>query len=103
MNQPRQTIIFSRASVDSDQRNRLAELFAHPGYALLKGIIGAHATERQAQAMNAGLYALMSDDAAADTKSAIRKAAEYSKTLDILEEIEAKDTEWFTAKLEPRP
>jgi len=103
MTQPRQTIIFSRASVDSEQRKRLAELFAHPGFILLKGILGAHASEQQVQAMNAGLYSDFSSIAKDDTAAAIRKAGDYSKALDILEEIEAKDTEWFTAKLEPRP
>jgi len=103
MSQQRQTIIFSRASVSEEQRKRLAELFAHPGFLLLKHIIGAHASEQQVNAMNAGLYSDLSDIAQDDTKSAVRKAADYSRTLDIIEEIEAKDVEWFTAKLEPRP
>lgn len=103
MSQPRQTIIFSRASVDAEQRKRLAEVFAHPGYALLKGIISAHAMEHQVNAMNSGLYANFSDLATDDTVGSCRKASAYSKTLDILEELEAKDTEWFTPRLEPRP
>ena len=102
MNQ-RQTIVFSKIHINGEQRERLQGLQTQPGYQLLKEIIGAHASEQQVQAMSAGLYAQISDIATEDTKRAIRKAAEYSRTLDILDEIEQKEEEWFTAKLEHRP
>jgi len=102
MNQ-RQTIVFGKIHIDGEQRKRLQGLHAQPGYQLLKEIIGAHASEQQVVAMNAGLYAQISDIATEDTKSAIHKAAEYSRALDILDEIEQKEEEWFTAKVESRP
>jgi hypothetical protein len=102
MNQ-RQTIVFTRIPIDGDQRKRIQGLHAQPGYQLLKEIIGAHASEEQVKAMNAGLYAQISDIAREDVENAIRKAAEYSRALDILDEIEQKEEEWFTAKLEHRP
>lgn len=102
MNQ-RQTITFTRIPIDGEQRRRLQGFHAQPGYQLLKDIIGAHAGEQQVAAMNAGLYAQISNIATEDVKNAIRKAAEYSRALDILDEIEQKEEEWFTAKLEHRP
>ncbi len=103
MSQPRQTIIFNRQQLDLEQQKRLAELFAHSGYALLKTIIGAHASEQQVSAMNAGLYAGMSSVAKDDTNAAVNKATAYSQALDILDELELKQEQWFTAKLEHRP
>jgi hypothetical protein len=103
MSQPRQTIIFSRQHLDLEQQKRLAELFAHSGYALLKTIIGAHASEQQVSAMNAGLYVGISGIAKDDTNAAVTKATVYSQTLDVLDELELKQEEWFTAKLEHRP
>lgn len=103
MSQPRQTIIFSKVPMDQEQMKKLAEVFAHPGYSLLKEIIGAHASEEQVRAMNAGLYTDFSEDAREDAKNAVVKSIGFSKALDILDEISMRQEEWFTAKLEARP
>lgn len=103
MTQPRQTIIFSKVPMDQEQMKRLAEVFAHPGFSLLRAIIGAHASEEQVKAMNSGLYVDFSEDAKLDTKTAMVKAIDYAKSLDILDEIAARQEEWFTARLETRP
>lgn len=88
---------------DSDQQKRLAELFGSPGFALLKEIIASHAAEQQVKALNAGLYYDSTDRAQFDMTAGIRKAAEYNHALDVLDELGAKQEEWFTAKLEHRP
>lgn len=103
MTQPRQTIIFTKVPLDQEQMKRLAEVLSHPGFSLLKEIIGAHTSAHQVEAMNAGLYAGFSEFAKDDTKTALIQAGHYSATLDVLEEIANKQDEWFTAKLETRP
>lgn len=103
MSQPRQTIIFTPVPMDQEQMKRLQELFAHPGFDLLKRIIGAHASQQQVEAMNAGLYTHFSEFAKDDTRKALQRAAEYAASLEFLEDISMRQDSWFTAKLETRP
>jgi len=103
MTEPRQTIVFGRILADVEQQKRLTELFSHPGFALLKEIIGAHAVEQQVRAMNSGLYSENNEIAKLDTDSAMKKASAYSQALDLLSDFESRPDEWFTAKLDPRP
>lgn len=103
MSQPRQTIIFSKVAMDQEQMKKLTELFAHPGFALLRQIIGAHSSEAQVNALEASLYSDFSDEARIDAQDATRRAISYSKTLEILDEISAQKEAWFTAKLDSRP
>lgn len=103
MIEPRRTIVFQRVIVDGDQQKRLAELFGSPGLALLKEIISAHAAEHQIKALNAGLYYDNTERAQFDMTAGIRKAGEYNHALDVLDDLSAKQEEWFTAKLEHRP
>jgi hypothetical protein len=97
-----ETIVFSPIPLDGEQRKRVESLFTQPGWVLLKEIIVANAIKRQVEAMNAGLYAEANNQAKADAQAAADRAARYSTTLDILDDLEQKEQEWFLAKLEAR-
>ena len=97
-----ETIVFNPIPLDGEQKKRVQGLFTQPGWVLLKEIIAANAIKRQVDAMNAGLYAKASDTAKADMEGVAEKAAQFAVTLDILDDLEAKDQEWFLTKLEAR-
>lgn len=97
-----ETIVFSPIPLDADQKKRVQGLFTQPGWVLFKEIIAAQAIKRQVTAMNAGLYSKINPDAKADAEETAERAARYSTTLDILDDLEAKEQEWFLAKLEAR-
>lgn len=97
-----ETIVFSAIPLDADQKKRVQGLFGQPGWVLLKEIIAANAIKRQVTAMNAGLYSKINDDARKDMEGVADKAAQYATTLDILDDLEAKEQEWFLTELKAR-
>lgn len=96
------TITISKIPFDSEQRSLLAKLYASPELSLLKEIIAAHAIQCQVEAMNASLYEQENVLAADTVEDQTRQAAIYNGVLDVLDDLGAKEDEWFTVKLEPR-
>jgi hypothetical protein len=99
VSEPRVTITVDRVPIEGGQQKQLTDLFAHPGFEVLRTIIAAHARQMQVTAMNAGLYWDVSEVAKDRSRAAVAKAAIYASTLDVLDEIAAKQEEWFMAEL----
>ncbi len=96
-----ETIIVTRLPADATQRTTLQSLFGSPGFSLLKEMVAARCIQSQVEAMNARLYP-SNEGAASAAVEEERMAAEYNRTLDILDDIAQKEDEWFTVKLEHR-
>jgi hypothetical protein len=96
------TVILSKVNLDSEQRSLLAKLYASPELSLLKEVIVAHAIQCQVSAMNASLYDADNMLASDTVEDQTKQAALYNAVLDVLDDLGAKEDEWFTVKLEPR-
>lgn len=96
-----ETIIFTPIPADATRQGILRDLFGSPGFSLLKEMVAAKCIEAQVEAMNARLYP-KNEEAAAKAEARERQAAEYSRCLDLLDDLAEKEQEWFTVKLEHR-
>lgn len=94
-------ILFTRIPVLDTQLDALRTLLSSPGFSLLKEVVSAKCIEAQVDAMNARLYP-SHDVAQTEATEKERKAADFSKCLEILDDLQEKEQEWFTAKLEHR-
>lgn len=93
------TIVVTRLPVLATERGILQTLFASAGLSLLKEMVAAKCIEAQVDMANAMLYP-NNESAAATSKEMARRAAEYGRCLDILDEIGEKEEEWYTIKTE---
>lgn len=93
------TIFATRLPLIATQVGNLQTLFASPGLSLLKEMVAAKCIEAQIEMANAMLYP-NSESASVTAKEMARRAAEYGRCLDILDEIGEKEEEWYTIKIE---
>lgn len=93
------TIITSRLPAGTTQRADLEKMFASPAYIFLKEMVVSKCVIHQVESMNAGLYP-QNDDAVAKHEAEKGKAAVLKSLLDMLDDIEKNEQEWFTVKLE---
>lgn len=93
------TIIVSRLPAGTTQRADLEKLFASPAYLFFKEMVVSRCIIHQVESMNAGLYP-ENEDAAAKCEVEKKKAAALRSMLDVLDDLEKKEEEWFTVKLE---
>lgn len=93
------TILISRRPADATQQAELRKLFASSGYLILKEMVAARCSEAQVHAMTALLYP-ENDVAVADQKTNKDLAIQLNAFLDMLDDFEKKDQDWFTVKVE---
>lgn len=93
------TIVATREAADPTRRADLEKLFASPAFLFLKEMVASRCVLHQTEAMNAALY---QDNIEADVKAEYerKKAADFNKVLDLLDDLGKKEEEWFTVKLE---
>lgn len=96
-----ETVIVTRLPADATQQATLQSVFSSPGFSLLKEMVAARCIVAQVEAMNARLYP-RNEAAEATATENERRAAEYNRCLDILDDISQKEDDWFTVKLEHR-
>lgn len=92
------TILPSFLPPDSSQRGILQTLFGSPAYSLLKEVLVAHCIKHQVEAANLGLYEHNNASAAIEAN----RAKFLNGMIDVLDDLAAKEDEWFTVKLEHR-
>lgn len=94
-------IIFTRVPIVATQQDILRTALASSGFSILKEVISAKCIEAQVKSMNAHLY-MVNESAIREANEQSRMASKYNSFLDILDELQEKEEEWFTAKLEHR-
>lgn len=95
------TIASTRQPLDATQQGSLRKLFDSPAFSLLKEVVSSKCIEQQINAMNATLYP-KNEAAIEDAKLGMESAAQLSDLLDILDDLEKEEQEWWTIKVEPR-
>jgi hypothetical protein len=93
------TIVVTRLPAGTTQKAELEKLFASPSYLFFKEMVVSRCVLHQVDSMNAGLYP-ENEDAAAKCDVEKKKAAIMKALLDVLDDLEKKEDEWFTVKLE---
>lgn len=96
---PAATIVISRLPAGATQRKELEKLFASPTYLFFKEMVASKCISHQVESMNAALYP-DNEDAVAKHEVEKRKASIVKALLDVLDDLEKKEDEWFTVKLE---
>lgn len=96
-----ETIILNSIPADAVQRANLEALFASPGFSLLKEIVSAHCIKAQTEHLKRAMYPNndVNDQIGSDK---LAEAVFLNAMLDKLDEIEGKEQNWFTVKLEHR-
>jgi len=87
-------------ALSSQQRDELNGVFSSPGYSLLKRVLASHCLREMVIAANKGLYESTSEIALTQSKHHRSRAEYINALLDVLDDIEAKEDEWFIASLE---
>lgn len=95
------TIIVTRQPLDATQQGLLRKLFDSPEFSLFKEMVASRCTDKQVSAMNAALYP-ENEEASEVAAKDIGIARELNAVLDILDDLEKQEEEWWTVKIEPR-
>lgn len=95
------TIIVTRQPFDATQKGLLRKLFDSPEFSLFKEMVASRCTDKQVSAMNAALYP-ESETASEVAAKDIGVARDLNAVLDILDDLEKQEEEWWTVKIEPR-
>lgn len=93
-----QTLTATKIPVEPEQADKLRVLFATPAYGTLREILVGRCALAQVEFMNTSLY--QNDNADTRALEARAKAIGYNLVLDVLDDIQAKEQEWFRIKLE---
>jgi hypothetical protein len=93
-----QTLVATKILVEPEQAEKLRSLFLTPAYGTLREIICGRCAEAQVEFMNTSLY--QNDNADQRALEARAKAIGYNLVLDVLDDIQSKEQEWFRIKLE---
>ena len=93
------TIVTIREPLEEPRKEKIRRLMVSPEYLLLRDVVSAHCVTEQVNAMNGLLYP--------GTERAVEavglhqeRAAKYRSFLDILDDLEKKEEEWFTVRLD---
>ena len=93
------TIVAQKLPLIEHDRKEVQKLFLTQGYLKLKEMIQARCSEAQCEAMNALLYP-ENETATARADAAHKRAVSLNDFLDTLDDLEQKEDQWFTVKLE---
>jgi hypothetical protein len=93
------TIVAQKLTLIEHDKEAVRKVFLTQGYLKLKEMIQARCIESQCEAMNALLYP-ENDTATARAEAAHKRAVSLNQFLDTLDDLEQKEDQWFTVKLE---
>lgn len=95
------TLIPTRQPLDATQQGLLRTMFGSPAFSLFKEMVVARCIDRQINALNAALYP--ENEVASNTaQTEMTEAVALNGLLDLLDDLENQEQEWWTIKVEPR-
>lgn len=95
------TLIPTRQPLDATQQGLLRTMFSSPAFSLFKEMVVARCVDKQISAMNAAIYP--ENEVASNTaQEDITEAVALNGLLDLLDDLENQEQEWWMIKVEPR-
>jgi hypothetical protein len=93
-------VLSTKIPIDEPQKDQLRTLFASPAYLLLREVIVAHCTEHQMDFANKSMYA--NENAKEQAEVARSQASRFMGALDVLDDLQKIEDQWFRIALETR-
>lgn len=93
------TLVCARQPAEPTRRGDLEKMFVSPAFLFFKEMVVSRCVESQVEAMNATLYP-GNQAAEVDAAIATKKAVDFNKALDLLDDLSKNEQEWFTVKVE---
>lgn len=93
-------VIATPHPIEESQKDQLRTLFASPAYGLLREILVAHCTQHQVAFVNKSMYE--NENAIAQADDARVQASRFNGVLDVLDDIQKKEEQWFRINLDQR-
>ena len=90
----------TRQPLDATQQGSLRKLFDSPEFSLLKELVVSRCISHQVAAMSAELYP-SNPKAIEDAGREKASAVTCSDLLDLLDDLQKQEQEWWTIKIEP--
>ena len=93
-------IVTQKFIIEDVQKDQLRTLFSSPAYGLLREVIAAHCAEHQVDFVNKTMYD--NENARAQAMESEAKARRFNSALNVLDDIEKIEDQWFRISLEQR-